>query len=111
MDVSEVEKAKVKLITLLNVASARNASKRKTGEDWHEIARRAKKSRAAATAVNTQQQEGGLVEVEEQADDVDEQELPVILDQELDEDDDIEDENGEPQRQSKRNNIWSLFLW
>ena len=105
MDVSEVEKAKVKLITLLNVASARNASKRKTGEDWHEIARRAKKSRAVATAANSQQ-ESGMVEIEEQAEDVDEQEELAIVDEEQDDDgDDIEDENGERQTAIEETNI------
>lgn len=42
---SAEEKLKVKLITLLNVASQRNPRKRKAGEeDWHAIARRAKKA-------------------------------------------------------------------
>jgi hypothetical protein len=45
---SAEELARVKLITLLNVASGRNGVKRKTGQDWHEIARQAKKSKPQA---------------------------------------------------------------
>lgn len=46
------EKARVKLITLLNVASGRQAlsngaEKRKAGEDWHEIASKVKAAKLA----------------------------------------------------------------
>lgn len=42
---------RAKLITLLNVSAARNATKRKAeGQDWHEIARQAKHERLAAKA-------------------------------------------------------------
>lgn len=96
MNVSDVDKAKVKLITLLNVASARNASKRKTGEDWHEIARRAKKSKAAASEADKQgdKRANGLVEVDEQVN-ADEEEKAERLTTAQDEQDDDEDENGE----------------
>lgn len=41
---------RAKLITLLNVAHARNPGKRKgEGEDWHEIAKRARKSSAISS--------------------------------------------------------------
>lgn len=98
MSVSDVDKAKVKLITLLNVASARNASKRKTGEDWHEIARRAKKSKAAAaeagvTGRQAAGQGSGLVEVEAQADAEDDEQTEQQVAAPEDQDDD-EDENG-----------------
>ena len=42
---SAEDRAKVKLITLINVAGGRNVLKRKQGEDWHEIARQARKQR------------------------------------------------------------------
>lgn len=96
MSLSDVDKAKVKLITLLNVSSARNAAKRKTGEDWHEIARRAKKSKEAATPADNVavQKPNGLVEVEEQADEDDEQHSEKTAVVEVDDNDD-EDENGQ----------------
>jgi hypothetical protein len=99
MSAADLDKAaKVKLITLLNVASARQATKRKTGEDWHEIARRAKKSKVpeeAGTAegkLHNSQQASGPVEVEEQVDDDDEEaEQPEKL---AGAENDDEDENG-----------------
>lgn len=56
---SAEELARVKLITLLNVASGRNGIKRKNGEDWHEIAREAKKSKpkTVTTAGSKQKQD------------------------------------------------------
>ena len=52
---SAEELARVKLITLLNVASGRNGIKRKAGEDWHEIARQAKKSKPQAVTAASKQ--------------------------------------------------------
>lgn len=52
---SAEELARVKLITLLNVASGRNGVKRKTGQDWHEIAKQAKKSKSQAVTVTSKQ--------------------------------------------------------
>lgn len=41
---------RAKLITLLNVSAARNATKRKAeGQDWHEIARLAKREKLLAS--------------------------------------------------------------
>lgn len=52
----------VKLITLLNVSSGRRAIKRKYGEDWHEIAKKAKADKkpslAAAITSASVQSEG-----------------------------------------------------
>lgn len=54
---------RAKLITLLNVAHARTPGKRKgEGEDWHEIAKRARKSSTSGTrAVSSKAAAGAAV--------------------------------------------------
>ena len=88
---------RAKLITLLNVAHARNPGKRKgEGEDWHEIAKRARKSSSGTgvRAVSSKSAATSVVAGDAEAGDV--QDVPGVVaaaaaDSPLREDDEDED--------------------
>lgn len=84
---------RAKLITLLNVSAARNATKRKAeGQDWHEIARQAKRERLAAKASAQAATAGTSELVEAEEVNAESQTAAEVQEEAAEDDDDAEDE-------------------